>query len=121
MDPRVQALHRPLNIPSKKNSQPKVDHSFRNVLEEAQGIKVSKHAKQRLEDRDIAISDSAWEKISSKMNEAKQIGVTDSLVITNEATLVVSTKNRTVVTALAREESASQIFTNINGTIFIND
>lgn len=91
------------------------------MLKEAQGIKVSKHAKSRLQERNIEISKDTWSQISEKMSEARQKGVEDSLVVLNDATLIVSTKNQTVVTALDRAESQSQIFTNINGTIFIND
>ncbi|WJE17472.1 TIGR02530 family flagellar biosynthesis protein [Halobacillus sp. ACCC02827] len=119
MDPRIQALHRPLTIP--KNAPVKNDFpSFRDVLEEAKEVKVSKHAKRRLEERNIDISEDMWGEIAGKMSEAKRKGITDSLIVTDDATLIVSTKNNTVVTALDREESASQIFTNINGTIFIS-
>ena len=48
------------------------------------------------------------------------MGVTDSLVLTKEAALVVSAKNNTVITAMGRDEASSQIFTNINGTILID-
>ncbi|WP_226578775.1 TIGR02530 family flagellar biosynthesis protein [Halobacillus litoralis] len=122
MDPRIHSLHRPLVIPG-KNHPPQGSRgaSFQEVLQETQGIKISKHAKKRLVDRNISISDSSWSQIASKMNEAKEKGVTDSLVVTKDAALLVSTKNQTVVTALSREESKAQIFTNINGTIFIND
>lgn len=54
------------------------------------------------------------------MNEAKQKGVTDSLIMADDAALLVNTKNNTVVTAMDRDEAASKIFTNINGAIVIN-
>ncbi|UZD14903.1 flagellar protein [Virgibacillus natechei] len=94
---------------------------FRDVLSEQQNLKVSKHAKQRMDERNIQLNDTQWSAITEKMGEAKGKGVTDSLVLTNEAALLVSTKNNTVVTAMDREEATSKIFTNINGTILIND
>lgn len=54
------------------------------------------------------------------MNEAKQKGVRDSVVILNDAALLVSAKNNTVVTAMDREEATEKVFTNIDGTILID-
>lgn len=80
---------------------------------------VSKHAKERLQQRNIQISDDCWAKIEQKVSEAKKMGVNDSLVLTQCAALIVSAKNQTVITAMDREEVSSQIFTNINGTIVL--
>lgn len=71
--------------------------------------------------RGIEFSEAEWGKIAVKVEEAKRKGVTDSLVLTRDAALIVSAKNETVITVLNRDEAASQIFTNINGTIIIND
>ncbi|WP_099158101.1 TIGR02530 family flagellar biosynthesis protein [Virgibacillus ndiopensis] len=95
--------------------------SFKDVLLDVQSLKVSKHAKERLNERNITIDDKEWQTISEKMVEARHKGVTDSLVITNKAALLVSAKNNTVVTAMNRDEASSKIFTNINGTIVINE
>lgn len=121
MNPRIHQLHQPLPSPQTKKPVSKSTTSFQQVLKETKDLTVSKHAKQRLKDRNIDISESKWKEISNKMSEAKTKGVTDSLVITKQATLVVSTKNNTVVTALGRDEADSKIFTNINGTILMED
>ncbi|SDJ72346.1 TIGR02530 family flagellar biosynthesis protein [Sediminibacillus albus] len=123
MDHRIQQLQQPMQIPAGNKGSPKVDDaaSFKKILTEAQGLKVSKHAKQRLTERKIDIDTEQWQKISDKIGEAKQKGITDSLVLTNEAALLVSTKNNTVVTAMNRAEAASRIFTNINGTILMDE
>ncbi|MCA0969136.1 flagellar protein [Halobacillus litoralis] len=118
--PHIHQLHPPLPAKAKATEAKQTDTSFRDVLDEAAQIKVSKHAKERLQQRNIKIDDQQWDAISSKMTEAKKKGITDSLVITDEATLVVSTKNHTVVTAMSRNEASSKIFTNINGTILMD-
>ncbi|MEK6454069.1 TIGR02530 family flagellar biosynthesis protein [Caldifermentibacillus hisashii] len=82
-------------------------------------LTISKHAKTRLEQRNIEISSEDWKKISEKVTEAKQMGVNESLVLLDHAALIVSAKNQTVITAMDRSETNSQIFTNINGTIII--
>lgn len=95
--------------------------AFGQILTEAKQLKISKHAEQRLIERDIHINEQQWSKIAAKMTEAKAKGITDSLVITNDAALLVSTKNHTVVTAMDRIEAESKIFTNINGTILMSE
>ncbi|RFU61531.1 TIGR02530 family flagellar biosynthesis protein [Peribacillus glennii] len=90
------------------------------VVGKANKLVVSKHAQMRLEQRNINIDQSTWNRIGEKVQEAKKMGVRDSLVLTQEAALVVSAKNNTVITAMDREEASSQIFTNINATILID-
>lgn len=95
------------------------NNAFKDVLTQYTDLKVSKHAKVRLEERNIQINEQKWQQISNKMVEAKQKGVTDALVVLEDAALLVSTKNNTVITALNQAEATEKIFTNINGTILI--
>lgn len=100
----------------------KKDASFQNVFHETlekNALKVSKHARKRLHERDVIVTASEWKDITKKVQEAKEKGVTDSVVLTKKAALVVSAKNNTVITAMKREEATSHIFTNINGTIVV--
>lgn len=112
----------PLSLISKTKEQKNIDKvSFKEILEhEHSSIKVSKHAKQRMADRGIVIGENQWNIIDKKMKEARQKGVNDSLIIMDQAALIVNVKNSTVITALDKEEAVAQIFTNINGTIIIN-
>lgn len=124
MDHRIhQMQHHPLQLPkSKRSSAAKPSQSFQQVLnQQTEGLKLSKHAKTRLHERNIHIQEKQWQNISSKVTEAKSKGITDSLVLTEDAALVVSTQNQTVITAMGRKEAASQIFTNINGTIVMDE
>lgn len=92
---------------------------FKDILSQVDTVKISKHAEMRLKERKIDINKDTWEEIGYKMNEAKLKGVTDALIVLDDAALVVSTKNNTVVTALNNNEATNKIFTNINGTILI--
>ncbi|MBM6618440.1 TIGR02530 family flagellar biosynthesis protein [Bacillus suaedaesalsae] len=122
MDHRIRQLqHHPLSLTNKNIGQSKeVTTSFRDVLQDVVGIKISKHAQKRLSDRKIEIADEKWVELQEKMLEAKNKGIIDSLVVMEKAALIVNTKNNTVVTAMGREEASSQIFTNINGTIILD-
>lgn len=101
----------------KPHIQSKQTHPFKEILSQFTDVKVSKHARVRLDERNIHISDQEWQQIGTKMHEAKQKGVTDALVMKDDIALVVSTKNNTIVTALNQEEAENKVFTNINGTI----
>lgn len=92
---------------------------FQQAIQENNKLVLSKHAKDRLEQRGIHISENRWEQIEGKVQEAKKLGIKDSLVLLDNAALIVSAKNNTVITAMDRQEATSQIFTNINGTIVL--
>ncbi|MET1247889.1 TIGR02530 family flagellar biosynthesis protein [Sporolactobacillus sp. STCC-11] len=83
-------------------------------------VKLSKHARERMDVRNIHISQTEWQLIHTKMQEAKKMGINDSLVLTKDAALVVNTSNQTVITAMGIDEARTRIFSNINGTIVIN-
>ena len=95
--------------------------SFSELLAEqtTKELKLSKHASNRLQERNIHIDERQWERITNKVFEAKSKGVNDSLVLTNNAALIVSAKNATVITAMDRREAQDQLFTNIDGTIVL--
>ncbi|MBM0065152.1 TIGR02530 family flagellar biosynthesis protein [Alkalicoccobacillus gibsonii] len=97
------------------------NESFGQMLKsEQQKITISKHANERLHQRGIQMNQSEWNVISEKLKEASQKGITDALVVTKDAALVANTKSQTIITALNRNEAASHIFTNINGTILLD-
>lgn len=123
MDHRIHQLqNHPLSFTPKKNiggiNQSTL--SFKEALAEATELKISKHAQKRLDERNISIDQQRWAQINAKVAEAKTKGISDSLVVMDEAALIVNATNNTVITAMNRSEASSQIFTNINGTILID-
>lgn len=107
---------RKLSTPVK--GQPFSTH-FNEALKGSEKLTISKHAKARLVERDITISEHRWQQIEEKVHEARSLGVKESLVLLDDAALIVSAKNNTVITAMNRQEATKQIFTNINGTIVL--
>ncbi|MEH7382528.1 TIGR02530 family flagellar biosynthesis protein [Bacillus sp. JJ1533] len=123
MDHRIlQIQNHPLSLQTRKKVQhsesPKI--SFKETLEKETSLVISKHAQKRLDERNIRIQDSKWNEIQLKISEAKTKGVKDSLVVTDNAALIVNVPNNTVITAMNRDEANAQIFTNINGTIILD-
>jgi flagellar operon protein len=98
----------------------KFSQHLQNAMETESKLTISKHANERLHQRGIQINESRWRQIENKIQEAKKMGVKESLVLLDNAALIVSAKNNTVITAMDRQEAATQIFTNINGTIVLD-
>ena len=94
------------------------ERSFENVLKkELNGLTFSKHAQQRLESRNIQLSDADMEQLSHAVDKADEKGAKDSLVLLREMAFVVSVKNRTVITAMDSERMKDNVFTNIDSAI----
>lgn len=109
------------HIQQKNKAHDTQSKSFAHFLQQAQSptLKLSKHATERMQERNIEISEYEWKHVQSKVDEALHKGVQQPLVLMDQAALVVSAKNSTVITVVDREEMKSQIFTNIDGTIVI--
>lgn len=107
-------------LTSKQNVHETQIKSFHEHLQQAQQeLKISKHASERMQERNIEISQQQWQQITDKVFEARDKGVKQPLVLTDQAALIVSAKNATVITAMDRYEAKSQLFTNIDGTILL--
>ena len=101
--------------------------SFEDVLREKQNeavmenseLKFSKHAANRLNDRNIALTDSQNIRLENGVKQASEKGITESLVLVDSLAFIVNVPNKTVVTALDQTEANSNIFTNIDGAVII--
>ncbi|KOP82140.1 TIGR02530 family flagellar biosynthesis protein [Cytobacillus solani] len=111
---------KPTSVNQILQSNNKFSVHFQHALQTDSKLTVSKHAKERLLQRGIHINEARWNQIEEKVQEAKNKGVKESLVLLKDAALIVSAKNNTVITAMDREEARTQIFTNINGTILLD-
>jgi len=84
-----------------------------------QPVKFSAHASQRLRDRKILMDDKLMTKVSEAIDKAEAKGIEDSLVLTQDAALIVNVKNRTVITAMDRGSMSGNVFTNIDGAVIV--
>ena len=84
-----------------------------------QPLKFSAHAMQRLQDRKITLDPATMTRLNTAIDKAAAKGVQDTLVLTKDAALIVSVKNRTVVTAMDRNALDGNVFTNIDGAVVV--
>jgi flagellar operon protein len=90
---------------------------FDSILEAR--LKLSGHAKTRLASRNIELDRDAWERVIQGVDKAAQKGARESLVMLDDVALVVSIKNRTVITAVDRERLKENVFTNIDSAVIV--
>lgn len=116
-----QYLNKTRQAPAAQNPEGK---SFQEILESSQAraegkVKFSKHAAGRLADRNIELTSSQMERLQEGTQKAQQKGIRESLVIVDQLAFIVNVPNQTVVTAMSQNETAENVFTNIDGAVII--
>jgi flagellar operon protein len=86
-------------------------------LGQTAGIKFSKHALERMSARGITFDRSSIDKLDAAISAAQSKGANESLVLMDELALVVSVKNRTVITAMSSREPDHNVFTSIDSAV----
>jgi flagellar operon protein len=94
------------------------ESSFENVLqEELRGLTFSRHARERLEARNMQLNEADMTTLQLAVNRAEEKGARDSLVLLRDMAFIVSVPNRTVVTAMDSEHLKENVFTNIDSAV----
>jgi flagellar operon protein len=94
--------------------------SFASVLgatQQAQPVKFSSHALQRVERRGIDVSPDTLGRLNDGVERAAGKGARASVVFVDATAFVVSVPNRTVITAVDRDHMKQQVFTNIDSAV----
>ena len=111
---------------SKPRTQQQVNNtgnSFSEILNKQidtdKELKFSKHAMERLSNRQINISPEKMEKLNSAVEKADLKGSKESLILMDDLAFVVSIKNRTVITAVDGNSMKDNVFTNIDSAVII--
>ena len=82
-----------------------------------ESIKFSNHAVDRMMSRGIRFSPEDMGKLNEAVSRAAAKGSKDTLVLMNDSALIVSVKNKTVVTVMDKNALKENVFTNIDSTI----
>jgi len=117
----IQAPVRPKNSAVPQGGNSAVGSSpFAKVLDQklpGQPVRLSQHALERLKSRGITLSEADMKQLAGAVDSVAQKGSKDSLIMMGDAALVVSVKNRTVVTAMDRQGMKGNVFTNIDSAV----
>ena len=79
------------------------------------GLRFSKHANERLQNRNIDLSREQVKRLETGAARAQEKGIKESLVIVDEYAFIVNTRHNIVITAV--DGSDDKIFTNIDGAV----
>jgi flagellar operon protein len=93
---------------------------FKDVLADiakADGVKFSKHAAERISSRGVRLDRDSMLRLNNAVEAAVSKGARESLVLMDELALIVSVKNRTVITAMPSSETKGSVFTAIDSAI----
>ena len=103
-----------------KNQTKIATNSFDTILQQKiNEVKFSQHAQERLSSRNIKLSATDLKKLDHAVEKIAQKGAKESLIMLNDVALVVSVKNKTVITAMDGASAKDNIFTNIDSAMII--
>ena len=93
--------------------------SFAEVLRERESIKFSRHAVERMHERNIPLSEAEHRRLEAAIGQAASKGARDTVVMLSDRAFIVSVVNRTVVTAIDAAEGKDRLMTNIDSVIVV--
>ncbi|MBE5882279.1 MAG: flagellar protein [Lachnospiraceae bacterium] len=80
-------------------------------------LKFSKHAVNRLAERNLSLSEQQLARLKEGTDKASGKGIKEPLVLIDDMAFIVSTGSRTVITAMGSDNTEENIFTNIDGAV----
>ena len=88
-------------------------------IEESNTVKVSAHAVKRLEERSLMVSANEIERLNNGVKQVDAKGSKNSLILVDDTAFVVSVKNKTVITAIDKQMTVNNVFTNIDSVAIV--
>jgi flagellar operon protein len=113
-----QQLNNNVNINQRINAN--ID--FSKVLEEVQAkkdLKISAHAMDRLNERNITLTDSDMKNLKTAVENIRSKGGRDALILYNNVAYITSVKNNTIITAVDSNSLKENVFTNIDSAVIV--
>jgi len=95
------------------------DKIFQRQLESSKNLTFSKHAKLRMVERNINLTESQLNRLNEAVKRAESKGVKDTLVLMDQMAFIVSVNNSTVVTAMSGSDIQGNVFTQIDGAVVV--
>ncbi len=108
----------------KNNGQPfdpRFQEFLQSELNRSQELKFSAHAERRLKSRNLELDPAQLKALDNAVKSAAAKGSRDSLVLLDNLALLVNIPNRTVITAMDRDELETNIITNIDSAVFASE
>ncbi|MCG3210059.1 MAG: hypothetical protein FOGNACKC_03688 [Anaerolineae bacterium] len=114
----------PVSQPAPLHNQPVIppgSPGFADILKSQlgneSGVKFSAHAQRRIASRQIEFGTDETARLEQAIEKAANKGSRESLILMDDLALVVSIKNKVVITAVDANSRKDNIFTNIDSVV----
>jgi len=85
------------------------------VLIKESKLNFSAHAIKRMASRNIQLDAAQHSRLETACSKLSEKGSDEALIILDDKMFLISVKNKTIITALDKNEAGQSVFTNING------
>ncbi len=85
----------------------------------AQGVAFSKHAITRAQERGIEVTPDLMDQLAGSVLRAQAKGATNILAMDTEKAFIINVPSAKVITAITQAEMKENVFTNIDGAVFL--
>ncbi len=109
----------PVRYASEASKSSAFNMVLQSQLADEQSVRFSKHAMNRVIERNIDINTENLSRLNEGVKLADEKGLDDTLIIIDSSAFIVSVKNNTVITTVGKDELQNNVFTNIDGTVII--
>ena len=121
-----QATERYISHDTHEQTRGNADVSFEQILKDrfrqtdvTSELKFSKHATQRLSDRNIDLTKDQLDRLNKGAKLSSDKGIKESLVLMDDYAFIVNTQKNTVITAMEKSHDDENVYTNIDGAVLV--
>lgn len=112
------------NLNINNNFNNKVDRAnfnqiLNNQVNNQKELKISSHAEKRMIERNINLGNEDLMKISNSIDKASLKGANDALILFDDIVMIASVRNKTIITAMDKNQTNEELITNIDSAILI--
>jgi flagellar operon protein len=83
-------------------------------------LQISAHAAKRMRAHGIGLDASVRERLDAALSMARAKGIRETLVVTRNASWIVSVPNSTVITVVPRGAPQGEVFSQIDGAVILD-
>ena len=124
---RVSGLQRREAPPARIQQRDPAGGGFGELLQQelakseqpSQSVAFSKHAISRAQERGIEVTPDLMDQLAGSVIRAQAKGATNILAMDTEKAFIINVPSAKVITAITQEEMKENVFTNIDGAVFL--
>jgi flagellar operon protein len=108
---------KPAGPPTTPVKQGRFAETLTRETERRESLQISSHAQKRLNSSQVTLSEADMQRLDGAVIKAGEKGSNQSLIMLDNLALVVSVKNKVVITAVDEARAKEGVFTNIDSVV----